>query len=232
MRGVGTTRGFTLMEVLIAVGLLTIVGAMLAGALSRSIDAKEQIEQISDRYDEVRIAMNRMADEISMAYLSDHWNREERRTKTLFREDSEGAGERLTFTSFSHVRRVRDAKESDQNVLEYWVDSDPNDSGQMVLLRKEKVRIDENTGEDVILDDDDAYTDVLCTGVSKITFDYWNETDKEWDEEWDTDSVENGNKLPPRVRIRMTVAGEDGEDQEFQTQAEIKLQVPVKLSTN
>lgn len=224
-------RGFSMMEIMIAVGLVSIIGAMLYGGISRSIDTKEQIEQISDRYDEVRIAMNRMATEISMAYLSDHYNREERRTKTLFREDEEGAGERLVFTSFSHARRVRDARESDQNVLAYWVDTDPYDSSYQSLLRREKPRIDERTGED-LLDDAEAHTDVLCSRVHDVVFDYWDETDKEWDEEWDSDSLERANKLPPRVRIKMTVDGEDGAQQTFVTQAEIQLRIPIKLSTN
>ncbi len=224
-------RGFTMMEILIAVGLLAIIGAMLYGGLTRTIDTKEQIEVISDRYDEIRIAMNRMAVELSMAYLSDHYNREERHSKTLFREDSEGEGDRLIFTSFSHVRRVRDSKESDQNVLTYWVDSDPEDGATTALLRKERVRIDETTGEDVF-DDDVSYTDVLCTRVRRLSFDYWDENDKEWQEEWDSDSMENNNKLPPRVRVRMTVDDENGRERVYETQAEIMLRIPVKLSAN
>jgi len=225
-------RGFTIMEVMIAMGLLSMVGAMLYGAIGRSIDAKEQVEEISDRYDEVRIAMNRMANELSMAYLSDHYNREERRTKTVFREDSEGAGDRLVFTSFSHVRRVRDARETDQNVLTYWVDAAPDGSGELSLLRKEKVRIDENTGEDMELFEEGSYTDVLCPRVKNVTFDYWNETDKDWDEDWDSESMENANKLPPRVRIRLEAEDVDGRELTFETQAEVMLRVPVKLSTN
>jgi len=222
-------RGFTMMEVLIAMGLLSLIGATLYGAIGNSIDAKEQIEQLSDRYDEVRIALNRMAYELSMAYLSDHYSREERRSKTLFREDRQGGGDRLIFTSFSHVRRVRDARESDQNVLTYWVDSDPENPGQNALLRKEKPRIDERTGDDLL--EEDAHTDVLCSNVRNLVIDYWNETDKEWQEEWDSDSLENANKLPPRVRVRLTVVGENGREQTFETQAEIMLRVPVKLST-
>lgn len=223
-------RGFTMMELLIAVSLVAMIGAILYESIGHSIDAKEQIEAISDRYDEVRIAMNRMATELSMAYLSDHYNREERRSKTLFREDSEGEGDRLIFTSFSHQRRVRDAKESDQNVLTYWVDDDPDGGGFNVLLRRERARIDENTGEDIIKDDE-SFTDVLCTHVRRLTFDYWDEADKDWTEEWDSDSLEHGNKLPPRVRIRMIVEGVDGRDLTFETQAEIMLRLPIKLAT-
>ena len=222
--------GFTMMELLIAATLVALLGAMLYEAIGSSIDSKEQIEQISDRYDEVRIAMNRMADEISMAYLSDHYNREDRRTKTLFREDSEGDGERLIFTSFSHMRRVRDAKESDQNVLSYWVDSDPEGSGKSVLLRRERARIDETTGEDIIKDNE-SFTDVLCTDVRDLTFDYWDENEKDWTEDWDSDSLEHSNKLPPRVRIRMRIDDVSGREITFETQAEIMLRLPVKLSS-
>ena len=224
------SAGFTMMELLIAATLVALLGAMLYQSIGRSIDSKEQIEKISDRYDEVRIAMNRMADEISMAYLSAHYNHEERRTKTLFREDSESEGDRLIFTSFPHMRRVRDAKESDQNVLTYWVDSDPGGSGQSVLLRRERARIDETTGED-ISNDDQSFTDVLCTGVRDLTFDYWDENEKEWTEEWDSDSLETSNKLPPRVRIRMSIDDQNGREITFETQAEIMLRLPIKLSS-
>lgn len=220
-----------MMEVMIAITLLSIIGAVLYEGLTSAIDAKEQIEVLSDRSDEIRISLNRMATELSMAYLSDHYNREERRSKTLFKEDRDGEGDRLVFTSFSHVRRVRDAKESDQNVLTYWVDSDPEDGRHTALLRKEKTRIDENTGEDV-MSEADAHTDVLCTGVKDLTFDYWNENDKEWIEDWDSESLEANGKLPPRVRIRMRVQLDETREQVFETQAEIQLRVPIKLSAN
>ena len=64
-------RGFTLIEVMIAVSIAAIIGALTAGSFQRTYMAKELIESQDARYSAVRLAMTRMSREISMAFLSE-----------------------------------------------------------------------------------------------------------------------------------------------------------------
>ena len=48
---------------------------------------------------------------------------------TAFVGTDSGNGSRIDFTSFSHQRLYRDAHESDQNELSYYIDDDPHNPG-------------------------------------------------------------------------------------------------------
>jgi len=72
----------------------------------------------------------------------------------------------------------------------------------------------------------DTMSDNACFPCSSTS------QNKEWTEDWDSESLETSNKIPPRVRIRMTVDGVDGREFKIETQSETMLRVPVRLSTN
>lgn len=210
-------RGFSIMEIMVAATLLSIMGALMWTSFSGTLDAKERIEAATDRMDELRIAMNRMANEISCAYISQHFAREERRTKTIFKEGGSGVGDRLMFTAFAHQPLVQDANESDQVVLTYYVDQDPdNAGGPTALIRKFKRRIDEDP-------EYGGVEEALCTNVKEVTFDYWNDAAAEWRETWDTEGIDTPNVLPKRVRITMVANDENGKEIKLTTQTSILL---------
>src|SRR5687767_9263303 len=62
--------GFTLMEVALAVAILAVMATLTWGSIARSFDAYETVKGIDERYHNVRIAMNRMAKELSMAFVT------------------------------------------------------------------------------------------------------------------------------------------------------------------
>jgi hypothetical protein len=49
---------------------VAIMGTLTWGAIARSFDAYETVTEIDQRYHNVRVALNRMAREISMAFLT------------------------------------------------------------------------------------------------------------------------------------------------------------------
>src|SRR5262245_4552515 len=120
-------RGFTLAEVLIAVAILAMIGVLTYGTFARAMEAREQAGRITERYHEIRQAMQRMSREISMAYLSEHKNCQEPRSETVFTANRTAGGSRLDFASFSHTKTAPDANESDQNELSYFIERDPDD---------------------------------------------------------------------------------------------------------
>lgn len=211
-------RGFSIMEILVAATLLGIMGTLMWSAFSNTLDSKERIETATDRIDEIRIAMTRMSQELSYAFISNHFARDERRTRTIFKEGGTGVGDRLVFSAFAHEPLTAHANESDQTVITYWVDTDPDGSGKNVLLRRFKRRIDADPDTEA-----NTVTEVLCTGVTDLQFDYWNDATGDWKEAWDTDGIETPNVLPKRVKITMTVKDENDREMKLVTQAPILL---------
>src|SRR5688572_10075875 len=102
------SRGFTLIEVVIAAGILALIGALVGGSFGRAVDAREQGEHIAQHYHQMRGAVLRMSKELQSAYISEHRDCYEARTRTLFRLTAGSNGGRLDFTSFSHYKTRAD----------------------------------------------------------------------------------------------------------------------------
>ena len=119
--------------------------------------------------------------------------------RTIFVGTDRGERDRIDFTSFSHTRLQRDAKESDQNELSYFVARHPDDSRRMVLARREQARIDEDPEEG-------GRVQILLEDIRAFQLEYLDPQDWEWDRTWDTSQVSaQPNRLPAQVRISITV---------------------------
>ncbi len=207
--------GFTLIEVMVSAVLLALVGMMLLQTMTSSIDVKDRVEDISDRYHMVRQAMSRMSREISMAYVSGHKNVNDLVVETVFKGDKD----KLLFTAFGNVTRMADAKQSDQRIIEYTLGTDQKTNTQS-LMRRERLNPGKNLREG-------GTTNVLCPNIKSLQFEYWNQELNKWDSAWDTDSVVYKGMLPKRVRISIVGIMDSKKEEKFLTQSEIWLTAPV-----
>jgi general secretion pathway protein J len=213
----GRAAGFTLVEVMIAVAITAAMGAMTLGAF-RQVDRAQEIARAQgDRYAAARLALTRLAREVSMAYISEHYDKNRIRERpTLFKGREDG----LLFTTFAHQRLVRDAKESDEAVVEYKVASDPDHSGEEALFRREKAHIDDEA-------DRGGREDLVADHVQSFRIGYWDAKRKDWVREWSTRSVDHTNDLPSRVRLELEVRLADGRTEKFSTETRIALTRPL-----
>jgi general secretion pathway protein J len=204
-------RGFTLIEVLIAVAITASIGALVVGTFVGVDRAGTVARAQGERYGAARIALTRMAGELSVAYVSERWDHgqfSERPTLFVGREDE------VLFTAFAHQRLYVDAKESDQAVFEYRVDRDPARNGEPALFRRENARIDRDS-------DRGGRADPVVDDVTALRLSYWDATRKEWVREWSTRSVDRANELPSRVKIELELKMPGGRTETFTTQARI-----------
>ena len=209
-------RGFSLLEVMIAIAITAVIGAMAAGVFQQVDHASTVARDQGERYAGARLALTRLSRELSMAFISEHYDRARFRDRpTLFKGD----GEQLLFTTMSHVRLVQDVKESDQAVVEYLVERDPA-SNEDALFRREKARIDDEP-------DRGGRKDLVATHVKALSLRYWDLKRKEWVREWSTRSPERLNELPTRVRIELEVKLADGRTEKFTTQTRIAITAPL-----
>ena len=216
-RAPAARRGFTLIELMVAIGITAAIAAMVAGAFARVDRASEVARAQGERYAAARLALTRMARELSMAFLSDHFDTKQFRDRpTLFR----GREEDLLFSSMSHVRLYLDAKESDEAQIEYTVENDPDRPGEQSLFRREKPRIDDEP-------DRGGRKDVLCDRVVALKLQYWDRKRQEWVREWSTRSTDHANELPTRVRVELQLEMPFGEPEKFSTETRIALQRPL-----
>ena len=213
-------RGLTLIEVSMAVGILALMATLTWGSIARSFDAYEAVTDIDRRYHNVRVAMNRMATELSMAFLtSDQRHRNSRTGRkwiTHFKSDPKGDFHEIHFVSFSHQLLRSDAKESDQNEIAYFGDRDRDNPDVMNLMRREASIIDTEWEEG-----GRAYA--LAENITSFKLRFWNDRKQDWTDEWDTENTEFRGRLPSIVEITMTTDDENGEELKFVTKTRINL---------
>lgn len=220
-------RGMTMIEVLVAMSIVTIMMLSVWNSFSATITATKLTEDIQERFASVRNSMDRMASEVSSSYLSFNRRPEEVRHFTLFEGRSSSDGDSLTFSSFSHLRIRRDANESDQTVIQYFLGDDPEDSSRTHLYRRETRRLTGDLPEDLRRY---APAYVMCEDVESLEFRYWDPTREEWLDEWRTTAVDQQpDRLPPRVEIKLGIMDDDGEIQYFVTQTTLPMQEKIDL---
>lgn len=209
--------GFTLLELLIALGITAALAAMVAGSFARLDRAGGEAREQAERYGAARIALTRLTRELSMAFVSDQYDGARFRERpTLFK----GREDELLFTTFAHERLWKDAKESDQAVVEYALDRDPDHAGEEALFRREKAHIDDEPerGGD---------REIVLDRVGRFTVSYWDRKRGEWVREWSTRTTERLNELPTRVRVQVELKLPDGRVEKLSTEARIALTRPL-----
>ncbi len=212
------SRGMTLIEIALAVAILAMIGAITWGSIARSFDAYETVKDIDDRYHNVRVALNRMAKELSMAYITSPRRHRgpERQVVQYFKYERGSPLSVLHFSSFSRQIFLKDAKESDQAEISYFGEKDPDDPNITNLMRREAPRIDMDF-------DEGGRAYVLAEGVKNFALRFFDPRKDDWTDEWDTEKSEFVGRLPTIVEIKMTVTDEAGEDLEFVTKTRINL---------
>jgi general secretion pathway protein J len=194
-------RGFTLIEIMLAISVLALVGTMIYGGFSQTALNKARIEQDVNQSRIIHMALERMARELTMAFVSTHVNPslDLRVVDTAFIGSDNGSDDRIDFTSFSHRRLYRNARESDQNEISYFITEHPDEPGVQVLARREQNRIDDDPRRG-------GKSQILVENVKEFNLEYFDPLLTDWVETWDTEDVlAQPNRLPTQVRIRLSV---------------------------
>lgn len=224
MRGIGSRRGFTMIEVLVSTLILGLIGGILWLSFSKSHEHKVFIEKMLSRYQEVRSALNRMVKEFSMAYLTSHKSPLEKDYRTVFKGLRERPIATVHFTSLAHQRLFRDSKESEQCEISYYGRNDK--AGLWNIMRRESRRVDEKPLRG-------GRSEILLNDVLGLELQYWDTkdcTDDCWKDRWDTTQLDGQpHRTPERVKITLTFLDEWGKEMTLMTQAPIMLRQAMRF---
>jgi general secretion pathway protein J len=219
-------RGFTLVEVMVSVAILSMVSAMVYSTISVTLSSQDTAQKIHEMYHAGYVAMSKMTRDLTNAFLSKHVSILERDRETVFL----GRDDEVTFTYLGHFRWFAEDPESDQGVVSYYVKNKQ-------LIRREKTIIDDRPEKGGV-------EDILAYGVKELEFQYWDPEQEDWVDDWkaemeDTEPVfldkteekanELGKKLagfdeldkfqlPPRIRITLVLVDDEGREYPFESQ--------------
>jgi len=219
--------GLTLVEVMISLAVLSMMMVSVWSSFNGTIRAMEIGEEIQNRYSITRTGMLRMETELSMTYLSFNRPIDEVRHFTLLDGRDSFESDSITFSSFSHLRVRKDANESDQSVIQYFLEADPEDGSRTHLYRRESRRLTGDQPEDL-----ERFFPAYVLIEDVVAFDvkYWNTQDLDWQDEWRTNKIDyQPDRLPERIKIKVVIL--DGEDEvEFNSQVVLMMQEKIDLS--
>ncbi|MBX3215358.1 MAG: prepilin-type N-terminal cleavage/methylation domain-containing protein [Labilithrix sp.] len=192
-------RGMTLLEILVSLGVMAMISLLIYGAFDSLSRGRRGESLRSDRARQGRDAVERMARELQSAFLSMHTptNQALVTRLTAFYGQNSSQYDRIDFASFAHRRIMKDAKESDQAEIGYFVVKDPEVEGKMDLARREQAPIDFDYKRGGVVN-------VIAEDVERFDLRYLDPLTGQWVESWDSTQVMGQfNRLPLEIRIEL-----------------------------
>ena len=218
--------GMTLIEVMIAVAILTAVMGLGWGSYATAVNHQQRMQDINERLHGVEQAVNRIVRDMSTAFITKHGD-DDSQTEIRYKTGFLGEEDRVDFTSMGYVRMFRDEKVGDQSEISYFVRNMRNEDGELVnyLVRREQAPINDDfeKGGTIL---------PLLEGVLSFRLEYWDDSKADvsvgsdgWVESWDTEHSDYQGRLPSRVKIEIEIEDPLGSDEPMliSTQAQIHL---------
>lgn len=204
-----TSEGFTLIEVLLAVFIASIVLGVLYASFFQVIKAKEKVEEELELYHEARVIFSKMTKDLSTAFPRGRINSPLENTPAdFFTGGQDGNYSTLTFTSLSRTP-AKDAKESDQTEISYFVQPTEDEPELFSLMRRDDPTIgtDEGGIQYPISERIVGFT-LSYIGEESLSF---NTDNQELVFEWSSAS----GLLPNAVNVNLVLRSPRGDDIEF-----------------
>lgn len=198
---ISSSKGFTLLEVLIAVAIMAGIVSVIYSAFFTSSRNVEQAETIRDSSDLARTLMQKLANDISNAYWKQELNypaivtifdgkKNETQTK-----DEKTRRDSITLTTLTNSRRPN-SKETELWEVGYFFQEKPKGPGY-VMMRREKRQLSQDApaGEG-------GYEYEITDRIRALQLQYSQTGQDTWLDEWNST---NRRGLPKFVEIALTL---------------------------
>lgn len=218
-------RGFTLIEVMVALILLTSLGVALLRSLNLSMTTKDRVSRLNDRYHEGRQVSIRISRELRQSILFAEVPEELREEDPSIITRFIGEDDEINFATTAHLRLQAEAKESDQAEVGYFLRSgDSKEFKGKTLFRRESRRLDDRPKKGGMIWP-------VVEGVKEFKLEYWDDNKEIGDDAWQSDWDSKDNDLLP-ARVRVTIELESplgGKPIRFVTQAAPRIRRPINI---
>jgi general secretion pathway protein J len=196
-------RGFTLLELIVAVTVLAFVTMLLYGAFTGMKHTRDGLTRVQDRYREGRTALARVVRDLQSAYVSQHQPINPQLTvlKTAFIAHQATPADRIDFNTFTNIRRDRNSHVSDQLEVSYFGEDSLDSPGTYDLVRRSSQYLD-------LYPDKGGRIDVVATDIDLFDLSFLDPTTSQWVDTWDSTSTTGQlNRTPLYVRVTLVVNG-------------------------
>lgn len=207
-------RGFTLIEMMLAIGVLALILTMLAGSFSTIAHSKVHAEGrlMVDR--EGRSLLWQLTKELRNAVQTPY----ALSNVALLGSGHMGNGvaiDAITLSTFSAGHRKALTGMTPESIVTYNLTANPDQPGCYMLQRSQQSGLLTSTVA--------QQTTVLADNVMSLHFRYFD--GQKWDESWDSSSQPRGTQLPVAVAIQIKMAAPGGHVMDFATQVTVPMAI-------
>jgi general secretion pathway protein J len=208
-------KGFTLLEILIAISILSIITAIIASSLQVGILSWERGEAATERYQQIRILTDEIVQQLKSIYPYKFQKAGITKPKLIFYGEEHSLGFITTLVKGSKGERGG-------GLMFVYYDLD-NEKG---LIKREKIVF---TGDISIKDLGDSIE--LDPEISELKFEYYEKNRKDpqsgrWVNSWDGKSK---NQLPKAIRITLGFSRKEKTSTSNKSLEEITFTVPILI---
>ncbi len=188
--------GFSLLEVIITIGLLMTITIAVANMMKGSFDVRIALAENGTVNHRVSLAMQRIVDDLSHAYIvstMDQVKAGNRTRGTIFAINPSAQADELKLTTFTKRPFVKNQKSSDQTFVIYRIEKDKKNLSWSHLHRGETAIIPERFNEI-------EQMPIIASYIKSLKILAWHGND--WEKfDWDSTKSAYKDRLPKMVKI-------------------------------
>lgn len=205
--------GFTLLEIMISLGILSIIFTIIYGTFNNVYQSSEQMEEDAELYRLTRLGIYYLSNDLTMVYITPRIAGSSSATNTaefIFRgEDSERLegnttfpNDTLEFSTVSHSIIGNNTPESDRAIIRYSLQD-------QFLIQEARL----SNGRIVVNE--------LGGPIEGLSFRYFDKRTNSWLDTWDADT--KNNRPPTAVEIEFIMQKEGRDARRFKTWVDIPM---------
>lgn len=207
--GGGSRSGFTLLEVIITVALLTSLVLAISSLMRRSFDMQLSLSERAQVSSRLNVAMELVKQDLEQAYMlsvnEDKVRLVDGSTPTYFQVDTFGGKTTVKFTTLHGGEVPSQGAAGELIEVSYSVQTSRQYATRQALFRAQRV-----LGVDT-----DLVPEPVVEGIAALKLEMWN--GQRWLQAWDTEKSEFKQSIPHLLRVRVQAYPEDpiitGEDE-------------------
>ena len=217
-------QGFTLLEVLIAIGIMATIMVILFGTYSAAVDRAARSRELSQIYHEARVLLQLLANDLRSSYVKVSIEQAQQVLQqvkiiptTFIGEDHSEAdkpADKLTFSTILPVQRP-DVPDTEMCRVSYSLEAVNDPPQSRALFRRVNCSLDP-------LATDQEHVFLLTDLAHGLDFKYYDEQGSEY-LDWNSDEPQGGKRLPARVKITLLLADQHGQLRPFAMNTDIVL---------
>jgi len=208
-------KGFTLLEVLLALALFSIIAIASVEQITLVRNTKVQAQEEGELYNGLRAAITLMKNDFQQAFHVQYDDLSQLAQETIQRAQPiahtlfDGRKNQIVFTSLSHRNFYANRRESDQAEISFFLQPKPG-AKLPSLMKRESGKID-----------DDMYAGggiyTILDNVSDLQFQFWDEKIEKWVDDWNSDGGTTRDRFPYAIKMKVSVQNAKNKELKVET---------------